>query len=69
MLLTALFFNAEPAAVVLLEADAATRLPQQRSASGARYGDGQQEFWVKGQQARWSRPGMAVYACGPRSGS
>ena len=51
--LTALFFNREPAEVVLLQGETATRLPQQLSASGSRYGSGSHEFWIKGEAARW----------------
>ncbi len=51
--LTALFFNRDPAEVILLVGEAATRLPRQRSASGSRYGAGSQEFWIKGEQASW----------------
>jgi hypothetical protein len=51
--LTALFFNRSPAEVVLLVGESATRLPQRMAASGARYGSGSQEFWIKGDQASW----------------
>jgi membrane-bound inhibitor of C-type lysozyme len=52
---TALFFPSEPRQVVLIEGTAANRLLQAPSGSGARYSDGQQEFWVRGQQAHWLR--------------
>jgi membrane-bound inhibitor of C-type lysozyme len=51
--LTALFFNRDPAEVILLVGETATRLPRQRSASGSRYGAGDQEFWIKGEEASW----------------
>lgn len=51
--LTALFFNRDPAEVVLLVGETATRLPRQLSASGSRYAGGNQEFWIKGEQASW----------------
>ena len=61
---TALFFNQEPAEVVLLVGSAgATRLPQQRSASGARYANGDEEFWIKGDQASWARGRAPAMAC------
>lgn len=58
--LTALFFNQAPAEVVLLFNDGqagAVRLLQQRSASGARYGDGVESFWIKGDTATYKRGG------------
>lgn len=51
--LTALFFNRDPAEVVLLVGETATRLPRQLSGSGSRYAEGDQEFWIKGEQASW----------------
>lgn len=51
--LTALFFNRAPSEVILLVGETATRLPQQRAASGSRYAAGAQEFWIKGEQASW----------------
>jgi membrane-bound inhibitor of C-type lysozyme len=39
----------------------AVRLLQQRSGSGARYGDGSQTFWVKGDTATYQRGGS--YQC------
>lgn len=51
--LTALFFNRDPAEVILLVGETATRLPRQRSASGSRYAAGSQEFWIKGEEASW----------------
>jgi membrane-bound inhibitor of C-type lysozyme len=53
--ITALFFIRQPSEVVLLEGTTATRLPQQLSASGARYGSGSMEFWIKGDEASWRR--------------
>jgi len=69
--LTALFFNREPAQVVLLIGETATRLPLQRSASGSRYADDDQsgspsgsgsEFWIKGDQASWRSGGHPAAA-------
>lgn len=51
--LTALFFNRDPAEVILLVGETATRLPRQLAASGSRYAAGSQEFWIKGDQASW----------------
>lgn len=52
----ALFFQGPPSEVVLLSgSNEASRLPQQRSGSGARYGDGNETFWIKGDQATWQR--------------
>ena len=65
--LTALFFNGEPREVVLLQGEQATRLPQQPSGSGARYGAGNQTFWLKGDQATWQFGSGATYSCGPES--
>jgi membrane-bound inhibitor of C-type lysozyme len=62
---TALFFNRPPAAVVLLVGETATRLPQAPAASGARYADGNQSFWIKGDQASWSIGGGPPMRCGP----
>jgi membrane-bound inhibitor of C-type lysozyme len=64
--LTAFFFNAAPSAVVLLVGEGATRLPQAISASGARYSDGRQTFWVKGDRASWQQGEAPAYACEPR---
>ncbi len=61
---TALFFNKAPGEVVLLVgSEGATRLPQQPAASGARYGDGNEEFWIKGDQATWTRGRAPTMAC------
>ena len=61
---TALVFNTPPSAVVLLTgSEAATRLPQQRSASEARYGDGTQTFWIKGDQATWQHGTARALQC------
>ena len=65
--LTALFFNGEPREVVLLQGEQAIRLPQQPSGSGARYGAGNQSFWLKGDQATWQFGAGAAYSCGPES--
>lgn len=51
--LTALFFNEDPSEVILLVGETATRLPRQLAASGSRYAGGDQEFWIKGERARW----------------
>lgn len=65
--LTAFFFNDSPSAVVLLVGEGAARLPQVISASGARYSDGRQTFWVKGELASWQQGEAPAYACEPRS--
>ena len=62
---TALFFNQAPAELVLLEGQSATRLPQLPSADGGRYGSADQEFWIKGERARWSRAKGVVMQCQP----
>ncbi len=64
--ITAFFFNDTPSAVVLLEGEGATRLPQTVSASGARYSDGDQSFWVKGDRASWQRGQAPARSCEPR---
>jgi membrane-bound inhibitor of C-type lysozyme len=64
--LTVFFFNGTPSAVVLLEGEGATRLPQTVSASGARYSDGEQSFWVKGDRASWQQGQAPARACEPR---
>lgn len=51
--LTALFFNRDPSEVILLVGETATRLPRRLAASGSRYAGGNQEFWIKGDQASW----------------
>lgn len=63
---TAFFFNDSPRAVVLLEGEGATRLPQAVSASGARYSDGAQSFWVKGERASWQQGQAPARHCEPR---
>ncbi|MEB3198901.1 MAG: MliC family protein [Synechococcaceae cyanobacterium] len=63
---TALFFRRSPAEVVLLEGLQAVRLPQALAASGARYSDGRDSFWVKGDQASWSRGKAPTRQCIPR---
>ena len=59
----ALFFQQQPAEVVLIHAGthSGDRLLQRRSASGARYSDGDQVFWIKGETATWQRGG--TYQC------
>ena len=64
--LTAVFFKGTPSAVVLLEGEGATLLPQTISASGARYSDGDQSFWVKGDRASWQQGQAPARACEPR---
>lgn len=64
--ITAFFFNGTPSAVVLLEGEGATRLPQTVSASGARYSDGEQSFWVKGDRATWQQGQAPARSCEPR---
>jgi membrane-bound inhibitor of C-type lysozyme len=64
--ITVFFFNGTPSAVVLLEGEGATRLPQTVSASGARYSDGDQSFWVKGERASWQQGQAAARSCEPR---
>lgn len=67
--LTALFFNQAPAEVVLLVGTTATRLPQAMAASGSRYAAGDQEFWIKGDQASWRLGSAPPMGCGPLPGS
>ncbi len=50
----------------LLEGEGATRLPQTVSASGARYSDGEQSFWVKGDRATWQMGQAPARSCEPR---
>lgn len=64
--LTAFFFNGAPSAVVLLVGEQATRLPQAISASGGRYSDGSQTFWIKGDRASWQQGQAPAAACGPQ---
>ena len=64
---TAFFFNQSPAELVLLEGQSAMRLPQRPSADGGRYGAADQEFWIKGDRARWSRAKGVVMQCQPPS--
>ena len=63
---TAFYFNGTPSAVVLLEGEGATLLPQAKGASGARYSDGAQIFWVKGERASWQTGQAAARSCEPR---
>ena len=65
--LTALFFNAEPREVVLLQGEQAIRLPQQLTADGARYASGDQSFWLKGDRATWQVGKAPAYACTVKS--
>jgi membrane-bound inhibitor of C-type lysozyme len=62
---TALFFNQAPAELVLLVGSTATRLPQAMAASGSRYAAGDQEFWIKGDQASWRLGAALPLRCGP----
>lgn len=64
---TAFFFNQSPAELVLLEGQSAIRLPQLPSADGGRYGAADQEFWTKGDRARWSPAKGVVMQCQPPS--
>lgn len=65
---TALFFNSSPSEVILLSgSDGAARLPQQRSGSGARYAQGDETFWIKGEQASWQRGQSPTLACTTRA--
>ncbi len=64
--ITAFFFNGTPSAVVLLEGEGATRLLQTVSASGARYSDGEQSFWLKGDRATWQMGQGPARSCEPR---
>ena len=64
---TVFFFNKAPRELVLLEGQSAMRLPQLLSADGGRYGDAEQEFWVKGDRATWSRAKGVVMECQPPS--
>lgn len=64
---TAFFFNQDPSEVVLLEGQSATRLPRLPSGDGGRYGAADQEFWIKGDRARWSRAKSVVMQCQPPS--
>ena len=60
----ALFFKGAPSEVVLLTGSAgASRLPQQRSGSGARYADGDEVFWIKGDRATWQRGQARALQC------
>jgi membrane-bound inhibitor of C-type lysozyme len=61
--LSAWFFDATPAAVVLVEGPRAQRLPQVVAASGARYSDGLTTFWVKGQEASWLQGPLLTWQC------
>ena len=61
---TALFFNQTPSAVVLLAGrEGAIRLAQQPAGSGARYSDGNDTFWIKGDQAIWTRGRAPAITC------
>jgi len=60
----ALFFNNPPSEVILLTGtEGASRLLQQRSGSGARYADGDEVFWIKGDRASWQRGKARALDC------
>lgn len=60
----ALFFNNPPSEVILLTGtEGASRLLQQRSGSGARYADGDEVFWIKGDRASWQRGKTRLLDC------
>lgn len=61
--LTVFFFNQAPSAAVLLVGREATRLPRTVTASGARYNDAEQSFWIKGDRATWERGQSPTLAC------
>lgn len=63
---TAFFFNGTPDVVVLLVGEGATLLPRAMSGSGARYSDGGQTFWVKGERATWQQGQAPTRNCEPR---
>ena len=66
---TALFFNGRPSEVVLLTgSEGATRLLQGPSGSGARYGQGDDVFWIKGDQATWQQGRARALQCEVSSG-
>ncbi|WP_152669468.1 MliC family protein [Synechococcus sp. GFB01] len=60
---TVFFFNQTPSAAVLLTGRQATRLAITHTASGARYGDAEQSFWVKGDRALWERGQAPALRC------
>lgn len=67
---TALFFNGRPSEVVLLTgSEGASRLLQGPSGSGARYSQGNEVFWIKGNQATWQRGKARALQCEVSSGS
>lgn len=67
---TALFFNNRPSEVVLLTgSEGATRLLQGPSGSGARYSQGDDVFWIKGDQATWQQGRARALQCEVSSGS
>ena len=67
---TALFFNDRPSEVVLLTGSkGATRLLQGPSGSGARYSQGDEVFWIKGNQATWQQGRARGLQCEVSSGS
>ena len=60
----ALFFNSPPSEAILLTGtEGASRLLQQRSGSGARYADGDEVFWIKGDRASWQRGKARALDC------
>lgn len=63
---TAFFFNGTPSVVVLLVGEGATLLPRAMSGSGARYSDGGQTFWVKGEHATLQQGTAPARSCEPR---
>jgi membrane-bound inhibitor of C-type lysozyme len=66
---TALFFNDRPSEVVLLTgSEGATRLLQGPSGSGARYVQGDDVFWIKGDQATWQQGRARALQCEVSSG-
>ncbi len=66
---TALFFNGRPSEVVLLTgSEGASRLLQGASGSGARYSQGDEVFWIKGDRATWQRGRGRTLQCEVSSG-
>ena len=59
----AFFFNQDPSEVGRLGGQGGTRLPRLPSGDGGRYGAADQEFWIKGDRARWSRAKGVVMQC------
>jgi hypothetical protein len=65
---TAFFFNRSPAELVLFEGRSSTRLPLLPSADGGRYGEAEQEFWIRGDRASWRRAKGVVMTCQAAAG-